>query len=48
MSPDGSTLATASWDGSVALWDLGGSLERSVLRSPAGRIQGVALLGNPR
>jgi cytochrome c len=47
VSPDGSIVATGSWDGSVGLWGLN-SGERAALRSPGGRVQSVSFVPLPR
>ena len=41
LSPDGSTLATSSWSGSVKLWDVETSEERKLLRGHTERVNYV-------
>ena len=38
FSPDGSTIATGSWDMSVKLWDAASGRERTTFRWPIGRV----------
>ena len=40
MAPDGSWLATGSWDGTVRIWDVATGQERAILTGHAGRGDG--------
>jgi WD40 repeat protein len=42
FSPDGQTLATASWDTTTKLWDATGGQERTTLVGHTGRVTAVA------
>jgi WD40 repeat protein len=42
ISPDGGTLATASWDGSIGLWDLIRGEEKLFLTTPTRKVHTVA------
>jgi WD40 repeat protein len=41
-SPDGSTIATGSWDMTVKLWDAATGKERTTFRWPIGRVYCLA------
>jgi WD40 repeat protein len=42
FAPDGKTLATGSFDGTVKLWDCGTARERKTFRLPQGSVNAVA------
>ena len=41
-SPDGSTIATGSWDGTVKFWDAASGRERAAFKWPIGRVYCLA------
>src|SRR3954447_5139938 len=41
-SPDGTTLASASWDGTITLWDINSGQPRRTLAGHVGPVNGVA------
>jgi WD40 repeat protein len=42
FSPDGSTLASGSWDGTIRLWDADSGTARKTIRAHAGRVSRIA------
>ena len=42
FSPDGSTVATGSWDQSLRLWDAASGAERACFKWPAGKVYSLA------